>query len=38
MKHQLVKTTALSALCLAAAGFSGISWGHDVTEPSRNKC
>lgn len=31
MKHQLVKTTALSALCLAAAGFSGISWGHDVT-------
>jgi hypothetical protein len=27
MKHPIFKTTAVSALCLAAAGFSGISWG-----------
>jgi hypothetical protein len=31
MKHPIFKTTAVSALCLAAAGFSGISWGHEVT-------
>jgi hypothetical protein len=31
MKNQKIKTTVLSALCLAAAGFSGISWGHTVS-------
>jgi hypothetical protein len=30
MKHSIFKTTAVSALCLAAVGFSGISWGHTV--------
>ncbi len=30
MKFNKFKSTALSALCLATVGFSGISWGHPV--------
>lgn len=31
MKHQRVKTTVMSAICLAAAGFSVIGFGHTVS-------
>jgi hypothetical protein len=31
MKYPLFKKTTVSALCLAAVGFSGISWGHPIS-------
>ncbi|MEQ1545862.1 hypothetical protein [Methyloglobulus sp.] len=31
MKHDMFKTTTLSALFLAVVGCSGISWGHPIT-------
>jgi len=33
MKNQRTKTNLLTAIVLAGACFSGISWGHDVTSP-----